>query len=159
MQIYNFPAPIIGVGGIVFNEHDQILLIQRSQRPALHLWSVPGGRQEPGESLAEACEREILEETGIAVKAVSIVAVVERRIEEFHYVIIDFLATLQSCDYAQPQAGGDAAQAKWVDIQQLKNYPLVETLQEIIMRVCNARSNALGLQDWNDARNDYILPL
>lgn len=161
-MICSAPAPAIGVGGIVFNEREQVLLIQRNQRPALGLWSIPGGRQEPGESLAEACEREIFEETGLTVKAVSIVAVVERRIEEFHYVIIDFLASLEAAGDRLPQAGGDAAQARWIDVRQLPEYPLVETLQEIIVRAHNARAGLVpnaGLRDWNDSRQDYILSL
>ena len=85
-NIQSFPVPAIGVGGIVFNNQKQVLMIQRNQPPAMGFWSVPGGKLEPGESLAEACQREIKEETGLDIEVKNIVAVVERRIEGFHYV-------------------------------------------------------------------------
>ena len=52
----SLPVPTLGVGGIVFNNKKQILLIQRNQPPAMGLWSIPGGKLEPGESLVEACK-------------------------------------------------------------------------------------------------------
>ncbi len=88
------PVPTLGVSGIVFNQKNQILLIRRNQPPAMGFWSIPGGKLEAGESLAEACQREIKEETGLITEVKHIVAVVERRVESFHYVIIDYLAQL-----------------------------------------------------------------
>ena len=91
---HSLPVPALGVSGIVFNNQQQILLIQRNQPPAMGCWSIPGGKLEPGESLVEACQREIKEETGLDTEVKNIVAVVERRVEGFHYVIIDYLALL-----------------------------------------------------------------
>ena len=93
-NIHSLPVPTLAVGGIVFNNQKQILLIQRNQPPAMGFWSIPGGKLEAGESLVEACQREIKEETGLDTRVKNIVAVVERRIEGFHYVIIDYLALL-----------------------------------------------------------------
>jgi 8-oxo-dGTP diphosphatase len=86
MRSNNFkslPTPAIGVGGIVFNHRGEVLLIQRNQPPATGLWSIPGGKLEPGESLAEACHREVKEETGLKVQVTAVVAVVERQSEGF----------------------------------------------------------------------------
>lgn len=133
-EAHSVPEPAIGIGGIVFNSRHQVLLIKRDKPPALGFWSVPGGKQEAGESMAEACRREIIEETGLITEVKQIVAVVERRVENFHYVIIDFLAQLLDQPAALPVAQSDASKARWIDLADLADYPLVEGLAEIIRR-------------------------
>lgn len=58
-----FPEPMIGVGGLLVNRLNQVLLIKRDKPPAQGLWSVPGGKLEAGEALIECCRREMQEET------------------------------------------------------------------------------------------------
>jgi len=157
---YLLPAPALGVGGIVFNNQQQILLIQRNQPPAMGFWSIPGGKLEAGESLAEACKREIKEETGLDTDVKHIVAVVERRIEGFHYVIIDYLALLVAEESSQPIAQSDVSEARWVSLEHLGDYDLVAGLAEIIWRTYNAHSgnHIAGLYDVDATGSDYILP-
>jgi mutator protein MutT len=158
-NITHLPIPAIGVGGIVFNNQQQVLLIQRNQPPASGLWSIPGGKLEAGESLAEACQREVLEETGLEVQISSLVAVVERRAEGFHYVIIDYLAILKNQEAQLPIAQSDVAEAKWVGVDEVSEYALVEGLEEIIFRTYALYKNNLpgGLHDVNRTGKDYIL--
>lgn len=154
------PMPAVGVGGIVFNRRQQILLIRRDKPPARGLWSVPGGKQESGESLMEACVREIYEETGLLTAVKTIVAVVERRLEGFHYVIVDFFAELVTEEPALPVACTDVSEARWVDLDDLGHYLLVPGLEEIIKRTYRAclHSQSAGLQAVNGSGTDYILP-
>jgi ADP-ribose pyrophosphatase YjhB (NUDIX family) len=157
---YAPPEPKIGVGGIVFNQRQQVLMIKRNQAPALGLWSIPGGKQEAGESLAEACKREVAEETGLDIEVKHIVAVVERRQEGFHYVIVDFWADLLSEAGAVPIARGDVAEARWLGLDELADFILVEGLLAIIQRAVCLRvqdPSALGLQDYSGDGTDYIL--
>jgi mutator protein MutT len=144
----------------VFNNQKQILLIQRNQPPAMGFWSIPGGKVDAGESLVEACQREIKEETGLNTEVKNIVAVVERRVEGFHYVIIDFLALLVDEENSQPVAKSDVSEAKWVGLEQLNDYDLVEGLAEIILRTYNMFNgdHIAGLYDVNATGSDYILP-
>ncbi|MGR9036955.1 MAG: NUDIX hydrolase [Gammaproteobacteria bacterium] len=153
------PEPAVGIGGIVFNSHNQVLLIKRDKPPAKGLWSVPGGRLEPGESMVEACRREFKEETGLAIEVEQVVAVVERRIENYHYVIIDFLARLQDQASSMPVAQSDVAEAKWVDVSDIAGYPMVDGLAEIIKRCCLvADSDQIGgLFDNDSTGTDFIL--
>ncbi|WP_156830490.1 NUDIX hydrolase [Methylobacter marinus] len=153
-----FPMPAIGVGGIVFNLQNQVLLIQRNQPPAMGLWSIPGGKLEAGESLVSACQREIQEETGLITEIKNIVAVVERRIENFHYVIIDYLALLHEGGNSIPTAQSDIADAKWVDLENIDDYDLVDGLAEIIRRAFNIYSGncVAGLYDIDSKGTDYI---
>jgi len=156
----NLPVPTLGVSGIVFNNQKQILLIQRNQPPAMGFWSIPGGKLEAGESLVEACRREVKEETGLDTEVKNIVAVIERRVEGFHYVIIDYLALLVDGENTQPIPQSDVSEAKWVSLEHLNDYALVEGLAEIILRTYKVYIGdyIAGLYDVDATGNDYILP-
>ena len=55
------------VGALVHDDDGRLLVVRRGREPGRGLWSVPGGRVEPGESVGVAVEREVLEETGLHV--------------------------------------------------------------------------------------------
>lgn len=152
------PVPLIGIGAVIFN-NNEVLLIKRNQAPASGLWSVPGGKMESGESMSEACQREVLEETGLKIHTKSVLAVVERRLEGFHYVIIDFLAELMADQDIEPVPETDVAEAKWVRINRLSGYDLVEGLQVIIERAYQAeqRADQTGLPGNGCNGSDYVL--
>lgn len=154
------PIPSIGVGGILFNQHQQVLLIKRNQPPAQGLWSIPGGKLELGELLVEACRREFYEETHLEVEVKQLVAVVERQLEGFHYVIIDFWVQLVDEHNCQPIAQSDVDEAKWVGMDELGQYDLVVGLIEIIKRTydCLNKGSLVGLHDVNLGGTDFILP-
>lgn len=159
-DIESFPTPAIGVGGVVFNKKREVLLICRNKEPALGQWSIPGGCLDPGESLVDACRREIREETGMEVKVKNIVAVVERRFENFHYIIIDFFAEMEPGCIHQPIAQTDVSEAKWILMDELSNLNLVEGLEEIIRRayrICR-ENDQTGLVDVEECQTDFIIP-
>ena len=92
-------------------DEEQILLIRRGRSPARGRWSVPGGRVEHDETLAEAVVRELYEETGLVGICEGLVGWVERIGEGHHYVILDFRTTILGD--IEPVAGDDAAEAAW----------------------------------------------
>ncbi len=47
---------------------DEVLLIQRARAPFSGLWTLPGGRLEPGETAVQCAAREIGEELGLRVR-------------------------------------------------------------------------------------------
>ena len=155
----SFPLPAIGVAGIVFNQYKQVLLILRNQSPAKGLWSIPGGKLEAGESLSVACRREIKEETGLDTKIINIVAVVERQVENFHYVIIDYLAVLADQEHITPTAQSDVVDAQWVGLENLAEYDLVPGLADIIQRTYRLYTGnyLAGLYDVSASGTDYVL--
>jgi ADP-ribose pyrophosphatase YjhB (NUDIX family) len=136
----NTPStPAIGVGGLIFDDAGRVLLVCRKHPPQAGLWHIPGGRLEPGETLTECCRREVLEETGIEVTPSKIVAVADRNIEGFHYIIIDFLAKLTAASPREPHPSTDAADACWVRPDDLTEYPLVTGLEAVIRSYQPAR--------------------
>ncbi len=58
---------IPNAASVALIDHDKVLLIQRARKPYFGLWSLPGGRLEPGETAEQAAEREIMEELGLRV--------------------------------------------------------------------------------------------
>lgn len=57
----------VGCSATIFDEkREKVLLTQRMDNGR---WCLPGGHMESGESAAEACEREVWEETGLKVRA------------------------------------------------------------------------------------------
>jgi ADP-ribose pyrophosphatase YjhB (NUDIX family) len=62
----------LGCSAAIFDEQGRILLTRRTDNGQ---WCMPGGAVESGESVAEACEREVLEETGLRVRVKRLVGV------------------------------------------------------------------------------------
>jgi 8-oxo-dGTP diphosphatase len=113
-------VPAVGVGGIAL-DGGSILLVRRGTAPSEGLWSVPGGRLEWGETMAEAVRREVLEETGLDVVVGRVAGVVERIYEGFHYVIVDYFVEVVG---GTLQAGGDVRDARWVAVAEVEALPL-----------------------------------
>src|SRR3954451_21004610 len=107
-------TPQVCVGAIVV-EDGRLLLIRRGRGPAQGEWSVPGGRVDRGELLAEAVVRELAEETGLEGVCGDLIGWVERMGEDPHFVILDFDVTILDPDQP-PVAGDDAAEVRWVPL-------------------------------------------
>ena len=123
-------APQVAVGVILVVD-DRLLLVRRGHGPAAGEWSVPGGRVEPGETLAEAVVRELQEETGLEGVCGELVGWVERISDEHHFVILDFHVTV--LDDREPVAGDDAVEVAFVplnDVAETRN--LVDGLAEFL---------------------------
>jgi mutator protein MutT len=129
LESHGSPRPEVAVGAIAV-DRDRLLLVRRGHGPAAGLWSVPGGRVEPGETLAEAVVRELVEETGLEGVADHFVGWVERIGDGYHYVILDFVVTV--LDPRDPEAGTDAAEAEWVPLEEVVDRGLVEGLAEFL---------------------------
>jgi 8-oxo-dGTP diphosphatase len=99
--------PVQCVGAVIGDEDGRILLILRGHEPAKGLWSIPGGRIEPGESDEEALVREIREETGLEVACGPLLG----RVDRPGLVIRDYLAFVTGGTLI---AGDDADAARWV---------------------------------------------
>ena len=121
----------VAVGAIAVDEN-RLLLIRRGHGPGAGLWSFPGGRLEPGETLHEAVVREAFEETGLEVVVDRFVGFVERFGDEpapYHIVIMDFAVTVLDPEQV-PVAGDDAAEAMWVPFEDVGDLRLVTGLYE-----------------------------
>ena len=62
----------LGCSAAIFDEQGRVLLTKRTDNGQ---WCLPSGGLEPGESVAEACEREVFEETGLSVRVKRLVGI------------------------------------------------------------------------------------
>lgn len=124
-------TPTIAVGGIVFDEDGRVLLVQRGKPPGEGLWSVPGGRLEPGETIEAAIAREVLEESGLVVEVGPHVETLERVGEDYHYVIHDHVARVRGGTLS---AGDDARAVTWSTAAELATLPTTEGLLPVVER-------------------------
>ena len=129
-------APRVAVGAVVFHEN-RVLLVRRGQAPSDGLWAIPGGGVELGETLAQAAEREIREETGILVAAeepIYVFDMVERDRAgqvRFHYVIVDLAARYLG---GELHAGDDASEARWVSAAEMKHLVVSPPTRRLLAR-------------------------
>jgi 8-oxo-dGTP diphosphatase len=100
------------VGAIVADGQGRLLMIKRGHEPGAGLWSIPGGRIEPGETDAEAVAREMIEETGLTVEVGRLIGRVQR--PGLNGAVIDIRDYAATVTGGTLRAGDDAADARWV---------------------------------------------
>lgn len=113
------------VGAVVLDDRRRLLLVCRANEPGRGLWSVPGGRVEPGETAAAAVVREVREETGLDVQVGRLLG----RVSRGPYDIDDFACTAVGGTLV---AGDDALDARFADPDELADLPLTAGLLEAL---------------------------
>ena len=135
--------PVVGIGGVIV-DRGRALLIRRGSEPLRGEWSIPGGTLELGETLEQGVARELLEETGMAVRVLELIEVFDRiygddgaiaeRAQQnprFHYVIVDYLCERiggKAC------AGSDVTDVAFAREDELGDYHLTETAIRILKK-------------------------
>lgn len=126
------PLPVVAVGAVVVDD-ERLLLVRRGKPPGAGTWSLPGGRVEAGETLAEAVTRELREETGlegVCGRLIGLSEIIPETAEDEHLVILDYEVSL--FDSAEPTAGSDAPDARWVGLVDVADLGLAPGLAEFL---------------------------
>lgn len=115
---------------------DAVLLVKRGRPPREGQWAIPGGKVKAGEKLQAAVEREVLEETGITIRAGEMIYQLEYIEHDdsgglaFHYVVLDYDAEYIS---GEPCAGDDAREAAWIRFDELCTLHLTDSTREALL--------------------------
>jgi ADP-ribose pyrophosphatase YjhB (NUDIX family) len=126
--------PFLAVSAAILRD-GKVLIVRRARKPALNLYTLPGGVVETGETLAEAVMREVREETRLTIEPVAlaghrevIVKDADGRVER-HFIILCFAAHWLDGEVALNDELDDA---RWLAPAELANLQTTEGLAEIV---------------------------
>jgi 8-oxo-dGTP diphosphatase len=128
--------PRCGASAAIFRDRN-VLLVERGSGALQGRWSLPGGHIEPGERAKAAAARELREETGIEAEISGLIDVHEVLLRGrggdllAHYLIAVFFGRWTA---GEPVAGGDAAAARFVAIDDLGSLPITDGAPALIVR-------------------------
>jgi len=126
--------PFLAVSAAIFR-NGKVLVVRRARKPALNLYTLPGGAVEAGETLVEAAIREVREETSLSIEPVALAGhreVIARDYEgkvERHFVILCFASRWLA---GEPVLSDELDDSRWVDPSELGNYRTTDGLAEIV---------------------------
>jgi 8-oxo-dGTP diphosphatase len=126
--------PVVGVGAVVLVD-GKVVLVRRAHEPLKGEWNLPGGGVEVGETLREACAREMLEETGLVVEVGPAIEVFDRIMRDesggvqYHFVLIDYVCRAVGGTLA---CATDASEVALADPLTLEPYRLTDKAIEVI---------------------------
>lgn len=128
--------PIVGVGAVVLVD-GKVVLVKRAHEPLQGEWSLPGGGVEVGETLREACAREVREETGLTVEVGAAIDVFDRIMRDadggvrYHFVLVDYLCRPIG---GELRSGTDASDVALADPDLLEGYRLSDKAIDVIRK-------------------------
>ena len=152
----------IGVGGVVINDHQELLVVcERHRRTSQPYYKLPGGALMPGEHLVDAVLREVREETGVEVKFESLVCF--RHWHGYRYGKSDiyFVCRLSPLSQSVTMQAEEIEECFWMPVEEYFESDLVSAFNKRIVR---AALNSPGVTpEWIDgyadpARYEFFMP-
>jgi ADP-ribose pyrophosphatase YjhB (NUDIX family) len=134
-DVRTYPTrPFLAVSAAIFRD-GKVLVVRRARKPALNLYTMPGGVVEAGETLTEAVAREVREETALQIEVLTLAGHREAvmrdaqgRVER-HFVIMCFAARWVS---GEPVLNEELDDARWVDPADIAGLRTTDGLAEIV---------------------------
>jgi len=134
----------VGCSAAIFDERGRILLTRRADN---NQWCLPSGGMEPGESAAEACEREVLEETGLSVRVKRLVGIYSHPDQiviypdggKFHIVALHFQAEVTE---GEPGLSNETTDFGYFTLQEIEAIEMFGRHKERIMDTVENHADA-----------------
>jgi 8-oxo-dGTP diphosphatase len=134
-DVRTYPTrPFLAVSAAIFRD-GKVLVVRRARKPALNLYTMPGGVVEAGETLAEAVAREVREETALQIEVLALAGHREAvmrdaqgRVER-HFVIMCFAARWIA---GEPVLNEELDEAHWLAPSEISGLRTTDGLTEIV---------------------------
>jgi phosphoglycolate phosphatase len=135
--------PICTVGALIYNNHDQVLMI-RTQKWS-NLWGIPGGKIKLGETSLAALRREIKEETNLDIGDIVFVMAQDCiQSKEFyrpaHFVLLNYACNASGP--AEVKLNEEAQEFRWVTMAQALELPLNQPTRKLLDKVIDLNQKA-----------------
>ena len=128
---------MIGVGAVAIKD-GKILLMKRAFEPGKGKWSIPGGLVEVGETLSDACAREMEEETGIKIQVLELINAYDMIVPgeegkiKYHYVLIDFLVKPVG---GTERSSVEVLEMKWVTYEEARQLDMTNSARKALQEL------------------------
>ncbi|XP_048504910.1 nucleoside diphosphate-linked moiety X motif 6 isoform X2 [Athalia rosae] len=138
---------LLGVGALVFNENtEEVLVVKEKYSIASQMWKLPGGYVEPGEDIAIAAQREVMEETGIEAEFKQLLLF--RHAHHFAFDCSDIYMvvclTPRTLDITRCER--EIAHCTWMKLEEYVNHPEVHEHNRLVARkFIELRSHKTGV--------------
>lgn len=108
--------------GLVEDEENIALVLNRW--PIGEVWSLPGGRLEPGEALTDCVVREVQEETGLLVAPVELACVIDahNQVHDSHFLVHVFSCRVVTGTLRVQENDEFVTEVKWVKRDEVARY-------------------------------------
>lgn len=122
----------VGVGAVILNASDEVLLLRRASHPEIGQWTIPGGAVEWFETCADAVKRECREEVGLNIEVGRMLTVVDHILEDEgeHWVSVEFLCSVTS-DKAARLCERESSELGWFSLDALPD-PMTQPTREAL---------------------------
>ncbi|WP_405157081.1 NUDIX domain-containing protein [Paenibacillus sp. FSL K6-0108] len=113
--------PRIGVGAVILNERNEVLLVWRNRQPEQYTWSIPGGKVDPYESVETAVIREIKEEVDLDIAIDKLLCTAEtiQPEQQEHWISILYSTRVTGGIARNLEEGGAIGEIGWFPLDDL----------------------------------------
>ncbi|ENN76585.1 hypothetical protein YQE_07034, partial [Dendroctonus ponderosae] len=132
-NVPNYAHTLVGVGAVVVNDADQVLVVKEKYFYKVPMWKLPGGYVEPGENLVDAAIREVLEETNIQTEFESVLTFRQGQSGMFGCSDLYFVVNLKALSQDIQKCTREIADCQWMDIKEYLNHPQVHELNRFFV--------------------------
>lgn len=142
-----FAHTMVGVGALVINENNQILVVSEKNALIKESWKLPGGYLEMNENLVDAAIREVMEETNIKTRFESVISLRHAHGAAFKcsdlYVVMKLIPETEEitkCDR-------EIAKCIWMDVDEYMNHPHVhQTNRSFVQHYLDLKNNGMKIE-------------
>lgn len=113
--------PRIGVGAVILNERNEVLLVWRNRQPEQYTWSIPGGKVDPYESIETTVIREIKEEVDLDIVIDKLLCTAEtiRPEQQEHWISVLYSTRVIGGIARNREEGGAIGEIGWFPLDDL----------------------------------------